>query len=74
MPEAAPSSSAAVLKYPAAMVVVGLAMLFAVATSRDLGQPLAGILTAAGGLAALGGAGLILAWVAYRRRSPSDDR
>lgn len=57
-----------VLGYPVAMIVIGLTMLFGVATSDNLAQPLAGILIGAGLLAAGGGSALIVAWVAYRRR------
>ena len=67
VPEPEPPSPTDVLKYPVGMIVIGLALVFAVATSRDLGQPLAGILTALAVVSILGGAALIAAWVLDRR-------
>ncbi len=72
VPEAEPPSPTDVLKYPVGMIVIGLALLFAVATSRDLGQPLAGILTALAVVSVLGGGGLIAAWVVDRRRTEQE--
>ncbi len=67
MPDPDPPPPRDVLKYPLAMVAVGLALIFAVATSRDLGQPLAGILTVFAAVSVLGGGGLVAAWWLDRR-------
>jgi hypothetical protein len=72
VPEVEPPSPSDVLKYPIAMIGLGLAVIFAVATSRDLGQPLAGILTALGAVSVLGGGALIAAWVVDRRRGDEE--
>ena len=61
-------SPTSLLTYPAALIVIGLIVLFAVAGSDNLGQPLAGILTGAGVLAIIGGGGLILGWWLEQRR------
>jgi hypothetical protein len=67
--EPAPPSSTGLLAYPAVLIGLGLVMVFAVAGSQDLGQPLAGILTGAGVLAILAGAGLVLGWILEQRRT-----
>ena len=66
--EPAPPSTLGLLAYPAVLIVVGLAVLFAVAGSDNLGQPLAGIITGAAVLAVVGGAGLLIGWLIDRRR------
>ena len=57
------------MSYAVALAVAGLALLFGVATSDNLGQPLAGIITVAAVLAFAGGTYLLAATYRYNRRA-----